>query len=265
MLTYANLGNEGRLGNQLWQIASTLGIGNTLRQPVSFPIWEYQSVFSVPDALFSGPLGDDVVPFATAIPPQHRPYLQLLSLWSHIERDIRVYFSPSEYAFEEVTRRYSRYLDPEDHFTSVHVRRTDAVAKQEWFKVPGMDYFGPAMELAAEDESNTTFLVFSDDISWCKENFPAQVAGCDIEFVTEVLPEPERNFRGDPLGNQTDWMELFLMTACSGHITSNSTFSWWAAWLSTNHQPITPAVWYGPRYINEIDLNNFLPPEWRRL
>jgi len=266
MLTYAALGNEGRLGNQLWQIASTLGIANRVGQPVSFPSWEYRPYFSVPDRLFTGPVGNDVVPYATMIPPQHRPYLQHLSLWEDIQKDVRVFFSPSEKAIEEVTRRYSRYLDPDDHFTSVHVRRTDAVAKQEWFKVPNLDYFLPAMELAAADANGfTTFLVFSDDIEWCHENFPEKVSGCDIEFVTEVLPEPGRNHRGDPLGNSTDWMEMFVMSACDGHVTSNSTFSWWAAWLSTDPSPITPAVLYGPRYINEIDLNNFLPPEWRRL
>lgn len=266
MLTYASLGIEGRLGNQLWQIASTLGIANKLGQSVSFPTWDYQPYFSVPTRFFSGAVGEDATGYATMIPAQHRPYLQHLDLWRDIQKDVRVFFAPSERGFEEVTRMYSRYLDPDDHFTAVHVRRTDAVAKQEWFKVPDMDYFNPAMELAVEDSSgNTSFLVFSDDIAWCKENFPAKFAGCEIHFVSDELPEPERNFRGDPMGNSTDWKELFLMTACDGHITSNSTFSWWAAWLSTNQQPITPAVWYGPRYIREIDLNNFLPPEWRRL
>jgi hypothetical protein len=69
------------------------------------------------------------------------------------------------------------------------------------------------------------YLVFSDDISWCRANFPT---GC--YFV-----EHNRDFE-----------DLFLMATCDEHITANSTFSWWGAWLA-NTRAIYPREW-GPGF-----------------
>jgi len=41
MLTHSRLGNYGRLGNQLFQIASILSVGDACGQEVVFPEWKY--------------------------------------------------------------------------------------------------------------------------------------------------------------------------------------------------------------------------------
>ena len=45
MVTYSQLGNKGRLGNQLFQIASTIGIATENGRPFAFPDWEYNKYF----------------------------------------------------------------------------------------------------------------------------------------------------------------------------------------------------------------------------
>jgi hypothetical protein len=39
MITYSNLGKKGDLGNQLFQIASIIGIAENNHQEYCFPIW----------------------------------------------------------------------------------------------------------------------------------------------------------------------------------------------------------------------------------
>ena len=46
MITYLNLGNYGRLGNQLWEIASTVGIATKNEHDFIFPNWTYNKFFN---------------------------------------------------------------------------------------------------------------------------------------------------------------------------------------------------------------------------
>ena len=55
------------------------------------------------------------------------------------------------------------------------------------------------------------------------------------------------------------------MSMCNNVITSNSSFSWWGAWLNNNNDKIIigPNIWFG---INVNDtLKDILPKEWIKL
>jgi hypothetical protein len=49
----------------------------------------------------------------------------------------------------------------------------------------------------------------------------------------------------------SDVEEFSIMSQCSNHIISNSTFSWWAAWLGNNDNSIkiAPDVFFGNKSI----------------
>lgn len=259
IFTYRDLGFNGRLGNQLWQIASTIGIAESRNgQAIFDPDWKYRKYFNVPDRYF-GEVSVDAIEaweWATSIHHAHRPYMQNLDLWRDIANEVWEWFQPSAYARQQTGIIY-------EGSTSVHVRRTDAVVKQTLFKVPTMEYFLPAMKAVAPNTK--VFLVFSDDVDWCIREFPASVGGIPVQFMTPVLPEAARNYKGDPEGNQWEMNDFFMIMKCENHIISNSTFSWWAAWLSGNTSPVAPKQWFNGRYIKEINLDHFLPPSWRRM
>jgi len=64
-----------------------------------------------------------------------------------------------------------------------------------------------------------------------------------------------------------DWKQMVLMTACDAHIIANSTFSWWGAYLSDKSKPSIvyyPSKWFGRAY-NEHDTKDLFPPEWFRI
>lgn len=110
---------------------------------------------------------------------------------------------------------------------SIHVRRGDYVriglALNEI-------YYDRALKYIKERVKNPLFLVFSDDISWVKEN---------MDLDGECLFANEN-------GVYDDCQELMIMSKCKHNVIANSTYSWWGAWLNQNDEKIViaPGKWY---------------------
>ena len=48
---------------------------------------------------------------------------------------------------------------------------------------------------------------------------------------------------------EIDVVEMFIMSQFKNKIIANSSFSWWASWLSDNKGlTIAPKQWFGPAY-----------------
>lgn len=114
---------------------------------------------------------------------------------------------------------------------SIHVRRGDYLNSPNHHPTQSMNYYMKAIKQMPKD---SVFLIFSDDIEWCKQNFPN-------------LPEKFKFIEGNK-----DYEDLYLMSHCKNNIICNSTFSWWGAWLNKNKDKIViaPSVWFGPAYSN---------------
>lgn len=109
---------------------------------------------------------------------------------------------------------------------SIHVRRGDYLSFPHIHPVQNMNYYMKAIKSMPK---NTIFLIFSDDIEWCKSNFP------DI---------PEKFIL---ISGQKDYEDLYLMSLCDNNIIANSSFSWWGAWLNRNENKkvVAPSTWFG--------------------
>jgi len=104
-----------------------------------------------------------------------------------------------------------------------------------------MLYYIKAME-RLKDKTDV-FVVFSDDIEWCKQNFSNAV------FIE----------------NEKDYVEVYLMSLCDNHIISNSSFSWWGAWMNKNENKtvIGPQIWFGPGIGHRT--SDILPDNWIKI
>ncbi len=94
------------------------------------------------------------------------------------------------------------------------------------------------------------FLVFSDDIEWCKQQLMFRH---HCEFIG-----------GDPMDEKQGIEHFNMMASCTDNIIANSSYSWWAAWLNPNPNKmvIAPAKWFANEE-NEKLIG--IPDSWVRL
>jgi len=156
-------------------------------------------------------------------------YFQSEKYFKDCEEDIRKIFMSYDIEMDDEIKE----LLQNDNTCSIHVRRGDYLKFPNHHPTQNMNYYMKAIKKMPKD---SVFLIFSDDIQWCKENFPD-------------MPEKFRFIEGNK-----DYEDLYIMSHCKNNIICNSTFSWWAAWLNKNENKITvaPSVWFGP----ELEGNN---------
>jgi hypothetical protein len=104
---------------------------------------------------------------------------------------------------------------------ALHVRRGDYLMHPNHLVLP-IRYYQNALSYMHSLKKNVEVFIFSDDIEWCQDNF------MDCHFVE--------------LENES--LEFDLMRSCKHFIIANSTFSWWAAYLSLNAAIIGPKKWW---------------------
>ena len=146
-------------------------------------------------------------------------------------------FSPNE---DFVTKMLNKYPQLEnDNTVSLHVRRGDYLSFPNVHPVISTSYIDKCLNMLNEKDF---IFCFSDDKEWVKQNIRYN----NIIFVDGLL----------------DYEELWLMSLCKHNILSNSTFSWWGAFLNKNKnkQVFAPSMWFaldGPNNYNDIFEKNW--------
>lgn len=150
---------------------------------------------------------------------------------------IRKLFSPENDTKRIITELYGDVSD----YTSIHVRRGDFLKLYPHHIFVGEDYYTKSIQTI----NSKKYLVFSDDIDWCKSFFK----GNEFNFINDV-----------------DYNEMYVMSMCKNNIIGNSTFSWWGAWLNPNCNKIViaPNNWFGPGY-SHLDLSDLIPETWLKI
>lgn len=130
--------------------------------------------------------------------------------------------SQIEKAFSEIS------VNNKYETVAVHIRRGDYITQNNP-NARGVEYYREAINKIKSVINNPRFCFFSDDLSWVKSNF-GLIENTVLVNENRVLNDIE---------------EFQLMAKCHHQIISNSSYSWWAAWLNENKSKIVvvPRIW----------------------
>lgn len=142
-------------------------------------------------------------------------------------------FKPSAARVARLREKYGEWLS-RPGVTGISVRRGDYLRKAAWHPFVGENYFRDCL---ARLPGVRDFVVCSDGMAWCKRFFPKAF--------------PDRNFlfvEGESVLDQ-----LAVHTLCANNVISNSSYSWWGAWLAERRRraegakgvTLAPSLWLG--------------------
>lgn len=234
--TYNNLEKNGRLGNQIWQIAATAG--RAFKDPngkvAMNPNWVYRDSFSLPEDFYRV-VGNKSVDSGL-------DYMQRFEEIQHISNHVWSWFQPSDAALKRTFSMYNTLLDLPGEKVCIHLRRGDYLKTPDLFPIPTSNYYKTA--LSQINSTEFSVFMFSDDIPWVRKNLDYFGLSQDnVYFIQGGITPVEYS---DRVHEPTDQYDLFLMSMCDYHIISNSTFSWWGAFLSNNFSEVFyPNPWFG--------------------
>lgn len=186
---------------------------------------------------------------ALSAPVRLEGYFQSEKYFKEAEASIRSDFTPHEERAGQIGRLATEIL-PATQCVSMHVRRGDYLepANMKVHGVLGADYYSRALQIVTERAGPCVVCVFTDDPAWVRANLNLPA---DTRYVSE---------------HTKDQLEdLILMSRCSHHITANSSFSWWGAWLNPSREKtvVTPREWFRPS--SGLDTRDLRPEGWLQI
>jgi hypothetical protein len=282
MLAFNELGNNGRLGNQMFQYAALRGIAAKMGYEWCIPPFGIPRIdnYSLANCFRLESVQDKNQfildrGFAPIVAERQFHYdEELMSLcpndvsihgffqtekyFKNIESEIRKDFT----FHDEILNPCKEMMDSiEGEPIFLHVRRGNPnLVDARGFKwsytqcssqhpPQPLEYYVEALKQFSEDQP---VVVCSDSPEWVREQ----------EFFSDdrfLISEPEEKYSD---GSYTPYVDLCLMSLCSGAIIANSSLSWWGAWLQNKRGTVVaPKIWFGPDYADK-DTKDLYCDEW---
>ncbi|KAL3847864.1 hypothetical protein ACJMK2_018755 [Sinanodonta woodiana] len=205
---------EGRLGNNMFQLAALLSCTNRLNITAIVPANELISSYF----LFPRTGNINVSSFKTFHETNWTlsGYYQSWKYFYQYEHLIRKSFKFRPNIYEPAQQLVASLRVKNKTVVGVHVRGGDMTIHENTilgYSTAPISYLHKSMNYFRERYNNTCFIIASDDITLCKENIRGHN---DIVFSY--------------FGNAG--ADLAPLSACDHVIMTSGTFGWWGAWLA---------------------------------
>jgi hypothetical protein len=251
MVTFSLLEKKGNLGNQLFQISSIIGIASKNNHSFSFPEWKYSDYFK-----YCLPVIPETDPKSFKIIKEKKFSYSEFKLeegnfdfdgWFQSEKYFNIdltkhYFCFKDDLIENLNRKYKEQLN--DKTIIISIRRGDFVDHPDYFQL-SIDYYFSALLKYFPDWQSRPIFILSDDIEYIRFHFK-DLQNC---FFSDNLSPIE---------------QLALSTQCKNFIISNSTFSWWCAWLGekSDSKIVRPEFYFTSEKRQRSNEKDYFPTRW---
>lgn len=176
----------------------------------------------------------------------YKGYFQNINYFKHLRPQLLKEFTPKK-TFDNKNKIILDFIK-NSNSVSVHIRRTDYSNYKELYGETDLNYYQKAFNFITKEINDPTFFFFSDNMEYVRKHF-------------QNLQYP--HYFVDINYGENSYKDMFLMKECKNNIITNSTFSWWAAWLNENPYKIVicPNYWIKDNIYSE----NLLLSEWNRI
>jgi hypothetical protein len=262
MVTYKRLGTNGELGNQLFQIAATIGYADKIQQDYIFPIWKnmynmdeyskyFKNVISQSNLIDNNFIDYTEKTFAFEDIPTNLGenvnllgYFQSQKYFKNVSGEIFRVFEPSTEILNKIKDlNYKnticvqlRFYDGSRASYSTNGINTDAGASIYYSPEENIEFLTKSINYFGKDKS---YLVTTNNFNKAKKMF-----GLYDNFIF--------------LENYSYIEQFFIQTLCEHNIISNSSYGWWGAYLNKNVEKkiYAPKKWFkvSDNYFNTKDI-----------
>lgn len=213
---------QGRIGNHLFQYAVCRSVAerNGYNYWIDSNIWQGKILFDVEYGIKDGNIKYDYYE-GDIIEKKYNPDIFKVSDFTIL----RGYFPTEKYFTYEQVKSWFKpkmRIEVEKDICYIHFRGKDYNREDYWnfYQLP-KDYYDVAIKYIIANYEIIKFIVVTDDISTAKKWFP------ELEIISDTAIH-----------------DFYLLNAANYFISSNSTFSWWAAYLNRDNIVIAPQGWH---------------------
>ena len=171
-------------------------------------------------------------------------WYHLYHYWNEYRDDIKNIFSFKKCIYDTAKSNMDKIRNQENYpVVGIHFRRGDYLQVSSLNL--DLDYYNDAISIFLQKFNYFKLLVFSDDIDWCKNT----IIGENVYYSE----------------NNTNYVDMCMMTICDHLIIANSSFSWWGAYLNDNENKmiVCPEDYIGSSDIYHQFINkNYYPKDW---
>lgn len=140
---------------------------------------------------------------------------------------------------------------------ALHMYRGDSRNNEELYDgICTEQYYDGAVRYMQDRYPEAVFFIFSNEPKWVK-GWVIALMKSQIEdgMSREEIRNLENRFvLVEANSEYTGYLDMFLMSKCKHNIISNSSFSWWAAWINDNPNKLVcaPSRWKNGEQSDEI-------------
>ena len=282
-ITFNGLGNEGRLGNQIFQYAFIRGLAakagyDWMIPPDGSDRFDNYGLFECFELTGCEKTGEGRYQTLECRDTLFHPEIfadakdninysgtyQTEKYFEHIDSELRKDLTFQK-GYLNPCQEFIDSLGGRDNCIFLHVRKGNPNVTgrrgekwsyqmlQDCHPLCKKEYYIEALKQFPEDKN---VIIVSDLIDWCKRQDWLQE---DRFYFSDSSYETF----GD--GASVPYIDLCLMSLCGGAIIANSSLSWWGAWLQNNTgKVIAPDPWYGSANAH-LDTKDLIPERWVKI